>query len=189
MSKVTVTWPVGQFLTTVTAEVNEAQLPAILARALKAEAQRISEVDKVLAESAGIALTVKNAAGKNIRNPDYSRGDVDYSTEAAKKLETAIADGVSKGTEEEPALFSNVTVATEKYEGSVSEPKYKSEKDLIGLYLISNDGKLSTGEPRTVESFCANRGITPPEGAEWQTDSAFLARVKAWSVAEKAKQD
>lgn len=69
-------------------------------------------------------------------------------------------------------------------EGAV--PKYRDAKKFVELYLSLNEGKLKSGEARTVASFCATRGLTEPS-EPWTEDTEFLASVKAWQDAEAMK--
>lgn len=180
--KVTTQWNIGQFLTTINAEVNEDKVPDALSVALRHEGQRCTSVDKVL----GGFETID---GKEKRRASYKRNEVEYSEELAGKLADALTKFLTEAKEGETPIFTAVEIdLPTKYEGSVVEPKYAAEKRAVSEYLAANGGLLKDGvSKRTVESFCGNRGITPPkDSAKYGEDVEFLTAVKAWlkSVAQ-----
>lgn len=69
-----------------------------------------------------------------------------------------------------------------EYTGAESAvPAYRDQKRFIQTYLAANGGKLTSGEPRSIESFCVNRGLDLPE-TPWESDLEFLGRVKEWQL-------
>lgn len=166
-------WNVGRFDTTLTAEVTEEQVAALLPLALRYLGQRNTKIDRIL----GGFETVD---GKEKRKADYKRNDVEYSDELAQALgESFQTLEFPDSTKEAPHVL-NVSVDIAEYTGGGSaEPKYKREKDAIASYLAGNGGKLKNGDDRTVATFCASRNIEVPEG-DWKEDTAFLDAVKAY---------
>lgn len=127
----------------------------------------------------------------------FKRTDIPFSSEDAEawKREVMGAEVETSENEKGEAVKTDLgatEVTVEEYTGSAGVvPKYAAEKSLVREYLVANGGKLKDGTtPRTVETFAANRGITPlPQDAtKWEEDIAFLTGVKAFIAAEKAKQ-
>lgn len=168
-------WNVGQFLTTLTATVDEATVEALLPLALRYLGQRNTEIDRILG---GFEV---GPDGKSKRRADYKRNEVEYSDELAQALAKSFSTlEFPDSTKEKPHTLA-VEVAIERYEGGGSEPKYAAEKRAVAEYLVANEGKLKDGSARTVASFCANRGIEAPTDADkWKEDETFLKNVKAW---------
>lgn len=174
-------WNVGRFDTTLTADVNEEQVAALLPLALRYLGQRNTKIDRIL----GGFETVD---GKEKRRADYKRNDVEYSDELAQALgESFQTLEFPDSTKEAPHVL-NVAVDIAEYTGGgTPEPKYKKQKDAIAFYLAANGGKLKNGEDRSVASFCASRNIAVPEG-DWKENTEFLEAVKAWQKATEAAE-
>jgi hypothetical protein len=175
MTTITTQWPVGQFLTTLTAEVDDAQVQVLLPLALRYLGQRVTEVDKIL----GAFET--GADGKSKRKAGWKRNEVEYSDDLRDTLAKAFESlEFPDSTKEAPHVLENVLVDMSKYEGGAGkEPAYAKEKSSVKNYLAGNGGKLKNGEPRTIASFCANRGLSEP-ATQWDTDVEFLTAVKAY---------
>lgn len=144
----------------------------------------------------------KELAGYEKRPAGFKRTAIDFSEAnaavLAKHLGSVEVEGDATIDAEGKELAGaksklDVLVSVEEHvPNSGGEPKYKAVKDDIKLYLTSGvvPGKTSTGEDRTVLTFAANRGIVPPEDASvWEDDTTFLAAVREWDKAERAKRD
>ena len=123
----------------------------------------------------------------------FTRTDLPFSTTLADALKRTfegieVEIGEVDGKPITVPLGLTIT-EVEEYTGSTgSVPKYAAEKAFVKLYLTSNGGMLKDGvTPRSVETFCASRGLdTPTE--PWEEDVTFLAAVKAWDAARKAAE-
>lgn len=126
----------------------------------------------------------------------FKRTDIPFSVDDAEAWKREVMGAEVETSENEKGEgvktdLGATEVTVEEYTGSAGVvPKYAAEKSLVREYLVANGGKLKDGTPRTVETFAANRGITPlPQDAtKWEEDIAFLTGVKAFIAAEKAKQ-
>lgn len=176
MTTISTQWPVGQFLTTLTAEVDDATLSTLGCLGLRFLGQRVTEVDKIL----GAFET--GADGKSKRKANWKRNEVEYSDELRDKLAAAFGSlEFPDSTKEVPHNLSDILVDMTKYEGGVGkEPAYAAEKRAVKEYLAANGGKLKDGSDRTVASFCTNRGIETTTAEKWEDDVEFLIRVKAY---------
>lgn len=129
----------------------------------------------------------------------WSRNDIEFSRAAADELIKRIGElKIDIGKEDEKGNHVKnvvdagiVDVEVEEYTGpEKAVPKFKAEKDFVRLYLFEADGKtsrlLKSGEPRSLESFCANKGLELPS-EPWEEDASFLASVKAWKAAKDAE--
>lgn len=176
----------GKFLVTLSADLSDEQVAALLPFSLRYGGQRNTKVDRIL----GGFETVD---GKEKRRADYKRSDVDYSDELAQSLGESFSVLLFPTDEtdaEGKKVFIKVPVAVDIAEytgGGSAEPKYKKQKDAVTFYLAANGGKLKSGEDRTVASFCATRGLTAPEG-DWKEDATFLEAVKAWQKATETAE-
>lgn len=172
-------------------EVTDEQLVILGGRGLLQEVQR-----------SPATAAEKELAGYDKRPAGFKRTSIDYSEANAAVLAKHLGafvleadDTVDAEGKVVPGVKHQITLVLEVEEhvpNSGGEPKYKSVKDDIKLYLTSGvvPGKTSTGEDRTVLTFAANRGIVPPEDASvWEDDTTFLAAVREWDKAEKAKRD
>lgn len=138
------------------------------------------------------------------------REHIPYSVASAAKLEKFLGMAKVRTGEKDAegkAVLKDLGVMDVKnmreYTGAESAtPVYRDQRKFVELYLASNNGKLASGEPRTVESFCATRKIAVPTIGEpyqdeesgetvtptWADDLEFLARVKAWQEAQAAQE-
>lgn len=161
-------------MTELTAEVDDATLTALAVLGLRFLGQRVTTVDKVL----GGYETVD---GKSKRKNEWKRNSVEFTPELAATLASECFSKLEfpDSTDEAPH-FLDVLCDITQYEGSTAEVKFAPEKRAVESYLTANDGKLKSGEPRTVATFCANRGIEEPTVEDYKEDTAFLTAVKAW---------
>lgn len=177
MTTINTQWPVGQFLTSLTAEVDDATLNILGCLGLRFLGQRVTAVDKVL----GAFET--GADGKAKRKAGWKRNEVDYTDELRDQLVKAFGSlEFPDSTKEVPHELTGILVDMSKYEGGTGkEPAYAAEKRAVKEYLAANGGKLKNGDSRTVESFASNRGVeAPTDAAAWETDVEFLTRVKSY---------
>lgn len=176
MTTITTQWPVGQFLTTLTHEVDDKQLGDLASLGLRFLGQRVTAVDKIL----GAFET--GADGKSKRKPNWKRNEVEYSDELRDALTKAFGTlEFPDSSTEVPHVLSDILVDMTKYEGGAAkEPAYAAEKRAVKEYLAANGGLLKDGSKRTLESFSSNRKIDPPTSVDWEADTEFLVRVKAY---------
>lgn len=166
-----------------------------------------SEEVKAALVKAGFLRTIQanptNAWEKEIAFPgdakrpkDFKRSSIAFTKENADLLFKKISDAKIKievpgekdgETVDKEFDLGIMDVEVTEYTGAESAvPKYRDAKKFVELYLSLNDGKLKSGEARTVASFCATRGLTEPS-EPWTEDTEFLASVKAWQDAEAMK--
>lgn len=134
--------------------------------------------------------------GKDNKRPEgFKRSSIPFTKENADLLFKKISDAKisievtdDKGeTVDKDLDLGIMDVEVTEYTGAAGAvPKYRDAKKFVELYLSLNDGKLKSGEARTVASFCATRGLTEPS-EPWTEDTEFLASVKAWQDAEAMK--
>lgn len=149
--------------------------------------------------------------GKDGKRPEgFKRSSIPFTKENADLLFKKISDAKIKievpgekdgETVDKEFDLGIMDVEVTEYTGAEGAvPKYRDAKKFVELYLSLNEGKLKSGEARTVASFCATRGLTEPdltpvkdeESGElvtpnWADDVEFLASVKAWQDAEAMK--
>lgn len=166
-----------------------------------------SEEVKAALIKAGFLRTIQanptNAWEKEIAFPgdakrpkDFKRSSIPFTKENADLLFKKISDAKIKievpgekdgETVDKEFDLGIMDVEVTEYTGAEgSVPKYRDAKKFVELYLSLNEGKLKSGEARTVASFCATRGLTEPS-EPWTEDTEFLASVKAWQDAEAMK--
>lgn len=136
--------------------------------------------------------------GKDGKRPEgFKRSSIPFTKENADLLFKKISDakikieGSKLDKDGNPVVeefdLGIMDVEVTEYTGAESAvPKYRDAKKFVELYLSLNEGKLKSGEARTVASFCATRGLTEPS-EPWTEDTEFLASVKAWQDAEAMK--
>lgn len=144
-------------------------------------------------------LAYPDKDGKKQKRPQgFTRKSIPFTPENAEALkkELDLLKMDVSGPEDQEAVFVETGIMDVTtpvlYEGTTYTPKYGEEKQLVKWYLYQEDGKtlktLKSGEPRTLDTFCAARGIEPvPSVDDWENDNVFLASVKEWLVAEKKK--
>lgn len=136
--------------------------------------------------------------GKKQKRPaGFTRKSIPFTKENADLLKAKIDKiQVDLSENDTPDIVDNGIMDVsepELYEGTALVPKYREEKQFVLWYLFQEDGKTSkvmkdTGEPRSLETFCATRNIEPvPDAEAWQEDNTFLQSVKEWMIAEKKK--
>lgn len=166
-----------------------------------------SEAVKAALVKAGFLRTIQanptNAWEKEIAFPgdakrpkDFKRSSIPFTKENADLLFKKISDAKIKievpGEKEGETVDKEfdlgiMDVEVTEYTGAEGAvPKYRDAKKFVELYLSLNEGKLKSGEARTVASFCATRGLTEPS-EPWTEDTEFLASVKVWQDAEAMK--
>lgn len=196
--KVEVTNNTGRYAYTASFDLSEEQQQAVLREGITRLLQggTLGKWEKAVAYPGD----KQKRPEKNAEGEKWSRKDIPFTPQGVEQMKN-LFDKVSVElgrNEKDEAIVSTLSLAgfsAEEYDGAEkAQPKYKAEKDLLALYLFEADGKtprtLKSGEPRSIESFCASRGIEEPEDSEaYAEDTAFLARVKEWQKQQAASQD